>query len=113
MRISGRTTVDVIRNQGYAVAHADEHLRLAKAHMGKASRSVVRARSKVDNTDLNQVAESKRIMFAAFRDYVRGVDAKLDEMGRGQRDHAHRIAQIEQRLGIQAAAVVDGEVVPN
>jgi hypothetical protein len=104
-------TVDVVPNKGYVIVIADEHLRLAKQHMNKAGRSVVRARSKVDHTDLNQISPEGRVMFAAFRDFVRGVDAKLAEMGQGQREHAERLARIEQRLGIQPPGTVDGEVV--
>jgi hypothetical protein len=55
--IVDRHAVDAVRNVGYRVVHADEHLGLARRHQRKAGKAVVRARSKVTHVDLNEVTD--------------------------------------------------------
>jgi hypothetical protein len=107
-----RRTLDAVRNVGYRIVPADEHLALAKRHERKARRSIVRSASKVTHVDLNEVSPTGRALFVAMRDHLTRVDATLREHGAGLRKHEERLARLEERLGMRGEPeTVDGEVV--
>jgi hypothetical protein len=55
-----------VRDVGYRVAQADEHVDLAGRHQRKSRRALVRARAQVDHVDLSELTEEgRRIVHAA------------------------------------------------
>ena len=52
--------VVAIRNEGYRVVHAKEHLGLAQHHQRKSFRQLVKSRSKVVNVDYKKLSEGER-----------------------------------------------------
>lgn len=65
-----KRALEVVRNQGYRIVRAEEHLRLARGQQTRAGRALVRGQSKVENVDLNGMDPTVRkafdIMATAF-----------------------------------------------
>lgn len=62
--------IEAVRNIGYRIVEPEEHLRLARSHQRRSSRSLVRGHSKVINVDLTDVApeiqHAFQVVAAAF-----------------------------------------------
>lgn len=53
--------VEPIRNIGYRIVHATEHLELARQHQVKSRRQLVRSQSKVLHVDISGLTEGERL----------------------------------------------------
>jgi hypothetical protein len=58
-----KRAIDPVRNVGYRVVQAPEHLDLAERHQRKAKNSLVRSNSKVQNVDYNELDLTSRQAF--------------------------------------------------
>lgn len=104
--------VEPVPNVGYRVVAAEEHLRLARQHQSKSTKSLARGQSKVLNVDLSNVDPEVRQAFAvvasAFAmqvDFNRRTDirqAKLEESLESMRAKTERtddeVAELRARL---------------
>lgn len=69
--------VDSVRNVGYRVVQAPEHLTLAERHQRKARGSLVRSHSKVEHVDFNDLDQDSR---KAFEIVGRALSWQLTQM---------------------------------
>jgi hypothetical protein len=81
--VADKRALDVVPNSGYMVVHAQEHLRLARKHQSKGSRSLARGQSKVVNVDLSELdPETRRafevvaVAFKAQVEFIRRLDVR-------------------------------------
>lgn len=118
--------VKPVTNVGYQIVPVPEHLMLARGQQRKAGKALVRARSKVDNVDLNDVPDlTMRAVFQATRqalalqlDMMRRLDVRqtnLEEAVTSVVDRQERseeeLAELRERLArLEARAV--GEPLP-
>jgi hypothetical protein len=70
-----KRSVVAVRNVGYRVLAAAEHLDLAKVHQRKGRRQTRRSKSAVVNTDYNELSESERLRFDIAVDTIRALQA--------------------------------------
>lgn len=53
-----------VRNVGYRIVEAPEHLGLAQNHQRKSSRQLKRGRGKIEHVDLNELSGDQRVEYA-------------------------------------------------
>lgn len=75
--------VEAVRNAGYRIVHAEEHVRLANGHQRRSRRSLTRGHSKVVNVDMRgmsremrQLTEAKARVLSQEIDFLRRFDDK-------------------------------------
>lgn len=79
MECAHRKAVVAVRNVGYRIVHASEHLGLARTHQQKSLRQLRRSRSKVDNVDFGKLTDGER---AAVTLAATAIGLQLDYMRR-------------------------------
>lgn len=120
--------VDSVRNIGYRVVRAPEHLTLAERHQRKARGSLVRSHSKVEHVDFNALDQDSRRAFEVVgrvltwqlqqmrhldlrqQNLERAVEAVQGEVTRTESDvanHDERLRELERRI-----AELGGEETP-
>lgn len=101
-----------VRNEGYRIVNAGEHLGLAQGHQKRSVRQLRKARSKVVNVDLGALTPGERTAvtlaattLAAHLDYARRNDLRVSrlevaqEVTRSEQDRSGaEIAQLHERL---------------
>lgn len=102
--------VDVVRNVGYRVVEAREHLTLAQRHQKKSIRSLKRGKSKLDNVDLSLVPEEIRPLFQAGAealarqmDFNRRTSIRQDRLERGMSTMSKTVERNEDETAKLAA----------
>jgi hypothetical protein len=55
LEVVDKRATEAVKNTGYRVVKAPEHVRLAQRHQSKSSKSLTRAHSKVQNVDYNEL----------------------------------------------------------
>jgi len=104
-----KRAVRAVPRQGYRVVRAPEHMELAERHQRKASRSIGRGRSKVDNVDLNLLdPETRRAFelvgraFAMQQEMIRRLDVRHDRLEEAVNAVNQRVetdfAKVQERL---------------
>jgi alkylated DNA nucleotide flippase Atl1 len=107
-----KRALDVVPNTGYVIVPAQEHLRLARKHQKRSSRSLARGHSKVTNVDLSGLDPDARHAFevvarafAMQMDFNKRFDvrqSKLEEAVDAMSQHASRtddeIRELKERL---------------
>lgn len=120
--------VDSVRNVGYRVVRAPEHLTLAERHQRKARGALVRSHSKVEHVDFNELDQTARKAFEVVgraltwqlqqmsyldlrqRDLQAAVESVQGNVNRTQSDvaqHDERLRELERRI-----AELGGEETP-
>lgn len=100
-----KRAIEVVPNAGYRVVEAPEHLRLARGHHKRASKSLVRGQSKVVNVPLGDLdPETRRafevvaVAFAAQIEYSRTLDMRQKRLEKAFEDITARTDKTEQGL---------------
>jgi hypothetical protein len=96
--------IESVPNKGYRVVEAPEHLRLARGHHKRASKSLVRGQSKVVHVDLGALEPETRrafevvaVAFAAQIEYNKTFDIRQKRLEKAFEDITARTDKTEQR----------------
>jgi alkylated DNA nucleotide flippase Atl1 len=99
-----KRAIEVVPNKGYRVVEAPEHLRLARGHHKRASKSLVRGQSKVVHVDLGALEPDTRrafevvaAAFAAQIEFNKRFDLRQKRLEKAFEDIAARTDKTEQR----------------
>lgn len=94
-----------IRNVGYRIVAASEHMGLAKIHQRKSSRALVRGKSKVVHVDWNALTPQEQQAFgmvgqmlAAQMDYMRRLDIRTKNHEQAIKSIAVRTERSEEEV---------------
>lgn len=119
LEVMDNRAVDSVRNVGYRVVRAPEHLTLAERHQRKARGALVRSHSKVEHVDFNALDQDSRKAFEIVgraltwqlqqmrhldlrqRNLEAAVESVQGNVDRTQSDvaqHDERLRQLEQRI---------------
>jgi hypothetical protein len=104
-----KRALEVVRNQGYRIVHAEEHLRLARGQQTKAGRALIRGQSKVENVDLNGMDPNIR---KAFDVMATAFSMQADMMRRlsGRQADLEKVVNEVQKRGDERGKRTEAEV---
>ncbi len=92
-----------VPNVGYRIVEADEHVRLARTHQAKSSRSLVRSRSKVSNVDYNDMSPEVRAVAEAM---VRALSMQM-EFNRRMDIRQSKLEEVVESVAVRTNATED------
>jgi hypothetical protein len=99
-----KRAIEAVPNKGYRVVEAPEHLRLARGHHRRASKSLVRGQSKVANVDwaalepeVRRAFEVVGAAFAAQIEFNKRFDVRQERLEKAFEDITARTDRTEQR----------------
>lgn len=100
-----KRALDAVKNVGYRIVEAPEHLMLARRHQSKASKSLVRGHSKAVNVDLSgmdtqtrNALETVARAFAMQMDFNRRFDVRQKRLEDALKAASTRVDRSEQEI---------------
>lgn len=89
-----------VPGEGYRVAHASEHEKVARANHSSASKKLVKAEVVAVHVDRNQLNEEQRKSIDNFTDMVRAQNAMLARHDTRITDVEEVVAKVDDRVGV-------------